>query len=167
MLGMLFGLGASTGARFGAGAQVLLPAGLFAQVEAERSRKVGQRVFVFNGQVFPLGIKAGVTVTPITISGGVPYAKLKECIPYGGGLGIHLFKESSDFADADENTNMRALGHHVLGGVESQFSRWVGAAVEIRYTRVPKAFSNGGVAAEFAETDLGGTSVRVKVLIGR
>lgn len=160
-------LGTASGTMFGGGAQVVLPGGVFVQGELERFRKVGQRVFVFEDQVFPLGIKDTVTVTPVTISGGYRYGRFPRLMPYGGaGIGWHLFEETSDFAEADENIRSWTRGYHALAGVEFRVWRWIGAALETRYTWVPDAF-DGGVAASFSETDLGGSSIRAKLIIGR
>jgi hypothetical protein len=40
-------------------------------------------------------------------------------------------------------------------------------AGEVQYTSVPDAIGAGGLSEEFDEKDLGGTIVRVRVLIGR
>ena len=54
----------------GAG-QLLFRGGMFAEVSVERFRRTGQRVFVFEGNVIPLGIADTVTITPITVAGDI------------------------------------------------------------------------------------------------
>ena len=59
-------LGEPSGPIFGGGARVGLPwGGLFVDVGAWRFHADGERAFVFNDEVIPLGIPVDVTVTPI------------------------------------------------------------------------------------------------------
>jgi hypothetical protein len=138
----------------------------FATGMGERFRETGERVFVFNDQVFKLGIADTVTVVPITFTGG--YRRLgKSMSPYvGGGVGQYRYKEESAGADPAENFKDQFTSYHVLGGVEWRAGGLLGAAVEFQYTAVPNAL-NGGAAAAFDEHDLGGIQVRVKILVGR
>ena len=46
-------------------------------------------------------------------------------------------------------------------------SKWVLTAFEVQYTTVPDALGMPGVSGEFGETNLGGLTFRVKVLVGR
>lgn len=141
---------------------------LFARVGGERSKKEGQRVFVFNNQLFPLGIKDEVTITPILVTGGCRLTHWPRVIPYGGGgFGSYKFQENSEFADPGEDVNERFSGYHVLGGAEFPLWRWVKAAAEVRWETVPNALGDSGVAKAFDENNLGGTSFRVRLLVGR
>ena len=89
-------------------------------------------------------------------------------MPYvGGGIGSLKFEETSDFAEADENVSERFTSYHVVGGMEYAATRWLFVGGEVRYTSVPDALGAPGIAAEFDESNLGGVSVAVKVLIGR
>ena len=64
-------LGTTSGPIFGGGARVGLPwGGLFVDVGAWRFHDEGERAFVFDGGVIPLGIPVDITVTPFEISGG-------------------------------------------------------------------------------------------------
>ncbi|HEX4915215.1 MAG TPA: hypothetical protein VFV51_14720, partial [Vicinamibacterales bacterium] len=71
------------------------------------------------------------------------------------------------FATDDENVDERFNGFHLLGGAEYRVSRIVALAGEATWTTVPDALGEGGVSDAFDETDLGGISFRLKVIIGR
>jgi opacity protein-like surface antigen len=163
-------LGTASGVVFGGGVEAVLPFGLFANVRASQFKKDGERVFLFNGERFGLGIPTTVTVTPIEVTGGYRFNRGQRIVPYGGGgIGQHRYEETSDFADDDENVKESFTGYHLLGGVEVRVMRWIAAAGELQWTTVPDALGQdpNGVSSEFDETDLGGVTFRVKVVIGR
>jgi hypothetical protein len=62
--------GKTGGAAWGGGVRVTHRRGLFGQLSAARFSATGERVFVANDEVFPLGIPTELTVTPIDITGG-------------------------------------------------------------------------------------------------
>lgn len=162
--------GKSKGTTFGGGVSLGLPwGGLFVQVGAWRFTDEGQRVFVSGGQVFRLGIPVRVSVTPFEVTGGWRFRGLsRRFTPYAGaGLSSYAYRESSDFSAAGEDVRDRFPGYHVLGGGEFKVSRWLGLAGEATWATVPKALGDAGVSAAFGESDLGGTSVRFKVTVGR
>lgn len=153
---------------WGGGVQVALRSGFFVEVGASRFEKTGQRAFVFNGQAFPLGIPLTARITPLEFSGGYRFAVSPRIIPYGGaGVARYAYTETSDFADPGEDVDTTHSGYLVLGGVELRVHRWIGASVDVQYTRVRGILGSGGVSKEFGEDNLGGTAVRVKVLVGR
>ncbi len=164
-------LGTTSGPIFGGGARILLPwGGLFADVGAWRFHGEGERAFVFNDEVIPLGIPLDVTVTPIEISGGWRFRirSLPKFSPYvAGGFTAMKYHESSDFSDAAEDIDDTFGGYHLLGGAEYKITRWLGVAGEASWTTVPDAIGESGVSAAFNETDLGGTTFRFKITIGR
>ena len=164
-------LGSPSGMIFGGGARVGLPlGGLFVDVGAWQFRGEGERAFVFEGEEFELGIPVEVTVTPLEITGGWQFRlrRAPKFRPYvGGGFSSYGYKETSEFATAAEDVDDRFTGYHLLGGAEYRVSRWVALAGEVTWTTVPDALGEGGVSAEFNEDDLGGTSVRFKITIGR
>lgn len=154
------------GLMLGAGAEVRFAGGLFVSGAFERFNKVGQRAFVFNGAVYQLGIPNTVTVTPMTVTGGWRF-EAGHLTPYGGGgIGRVGYKEFSDFAEDDENVDESFNSYHILGGVELR-NGWVATAFEAQFTQVPDALGTGGVSAAFHEDNLGGFTMRVKVLVGR
>ena len=152
------------GVVYGGGAEYHTAGGGFIQIAAEQLKETGERVFVSNGNVFKLGIPDTITVIPLTVTAG--YRSQRNGIaPYlGGGIGRYFFREESEFADPSENVKEQYTGYHVLGGIETSGS-WFGAAFEVEYSHVPKAFT-GGTAAAFDEHNLGAVRVRVKVLFG-
>ena len=167
-------LGSSTGVFFGGGVEVVLPQRLFFNVRLSRFQKTGERVFVDDdGEVFPLGIDMNVGITPIEVSTGYrfqPRGRSRTVIPYiGGGVGWHKYSETSDFAGNGEDVSETFKGYHALGGVEFRMGRWFALAGEGQWTTVPDAFGSGSSSAAdaFDETNLGGISFRIRVIIGR
>jgi opacity protein-like surface antigen len=91
-------------------------------------------------------------------------------IPYGGGgVSWYRYTETSQFATDAENVKQTFTGFHILGGAEIRVWRWIGVAGEVQWASVPDALGQdpNGISREFNETDLGGTTVRVKIVIGR
>jgi hypothetical protein len=159
-------LGQSGGLMLGGGAEVRFGAGLFVMGSIERFNKIGERAFVFSGEVYQLGIPNTITMTPLAVTVGwrrdgnlfTPYG--------GGGFGRVRYTETSDFAEADENVEGSFSSYHALGGIEFR-NGWVATAFEAQYTQVPDALGAGGVSAAFQEHNLGGLTARVKVLVGK
>lgn len=163
-------LDSSTGRVFGGGVEALLPRHIFVNLRASRFREVGQRVFLFNGAQFDLGIPTTITVTPVEVTGGYRFDFGWPLVPYGGaGLGRHRYEETSRFAEANENVSERFTGYHALGGVEFRLARWIAAAAEAQWATVPDALGDNpnSVSHEFDESDLGGVTLRLKVVVGR
>jgi opacity protein-like surface antigen len=163
-------LGSERGVVFGGGVEAVLPARVFVSVRASRFRKTGQRVFVFEGERFDLGIPSTVTVTPVEVTGGFRFDYGSRFVPYaGGGVGWHNYTESSGFSAAGEDVKERFTGYHVVGGGEFRIASWIGTAAEAEWANVPDALGQepNGVSSEFDETDLGGVTLRVKIVIGR
>lgn len=164
-------LGTTSGPIFGGGARIGLPwGGLFADVGAWRFHDEGERAFVFNGEVIPLGVPVDITVTPIEISGGWRFRirQLPKLSPYaGGGLTAMKYHESSAVSTPSEDVDETFSGYHLFGGAEYKVTRWLGVAGEASWTTVPDAIGESGVSAAFDETNLGGTTLRFKITIGR
>jgi opacity protein-like surface antigen len=162
--------GSSSGTIFGGGAEVGLPwGGLYVGFGASRFSKDGERVFVSGSEVFPLGIPLTVKITPIEITGGWRFKNLgPRFVPYaGGGWSSFAYEETSEFANADENVDERFNGWHVLGGAEFKVTPWLGVGGEIVFSSIPDALGAGGVSEAFDESNLGGTSYRLKISVGR
>jgi hypothetical protein len=164
-------LGQSSGPIFGGGARLGLPwGGLFVDVGAWRYRDSGERVFVFNDEVFPLGVPVDVTVTPIELSAGwrFRFARAPKLIPYvAGGVTSLQYRETSDASTPAEDVDERFNGYHLLGGAEYKITRWLGFAGEASWSTVPDAIGIAGVSDAFNETDLGGRTFRLKITIGQ
>ena len=163
-------LGKDRGPVFGGGVEAILPWQLFVNLRASRFRDTGQRVFIFNGEQFDLGIPTTITVTPIELTGGYRFAFWPRVVPYAGlGVGWHKYTETSEFATDSENVDLQRTAFQLLGGAEFGLTRWLAAAGELQWATVPDALGEdpNGVAAEFNEDNLGGVTFRVKVVIGR
>jgi len=164
-------LGTTSGAIFGGGATVGLPfGGLFVDLGAWQYSNSGERALVLDGQVFPLGIPLDVTIVPIEISAGWKFRmrKLPKLIPYvAGGYTSFGYQETSSFAGSGEDVDDRFGGYHLRGGAEFKVTRWLGVAGEFAWTTVPDAIGSGGVSQAFNEHDLGGTSFRARLTVGR
>jgi hypothetical protein len=159
-------LGQPGGPFFGGGAEFRFPGGLFVQAAARYFKKTGERVFVLDDEVFPLGIEDEVTVQPIAFSAGYRFRSGGSIAYVGGGAGIYRFKETSEFEDPSEQVDEQFTSYHVLAGAEFRGRGWIGAAVEVQYTMVPDSLK-GGLADLYEEDDLGGFDIRFKIVIGK
>ena len=93
---------------------------------------------------------------------------MPKLIPYvAGGFTSLKYQETSDFATPSEDVDESFNGYHVIGGAEYKITRWLGLAGEAAWSTVPDAIGESGVSDAFNETDLGGTTFRVKITIGR
>jgi hypothetical protein len=158
--------GQGGGAFFGGGAEVRIGNGLFLGGSIDRYSKTGQRVVVFDRQVFGLDVPNTITLVPMTATAGWRFEHTSATPYVGGGIGRVLYKENSSFADPAENVDTRFTSYHVLGGVEFR-NGWVATAFEVEYSRIPDAIGFGGASAAFQESNLGGVVGRIKILVGR
>jgi opacity protein-like surface antigen len=154
--------------------QVLLPyGGLYTELSAWSFGGDGQRAFVGpDGEVFSLNVPTSISVTPLEFNVGwrfKPFTKFSRTfVPYvGTGVSWHGYKETSDFADDGEDIDDRFTGFQLLGGVEARIHRWFLASGEVSWRTVPNALGDSGVSAAFGESNLGGTSLRFKLLVGQ
>jgi hypothetical protein len=155
---------------FGGGVEVVLRENIFIGVGVWRASHDGERVFVGpDDEVFKLGIPLEVRITPIEITGGWRFTNLsRRFVPYvGGGFSSFQYSESSETDDEGDDVDDRFSGGHILGGVDVRLRSWLGVAGEIVWTSIPDAIGASGASQAFDETNLGGTSVRVKVVVGR
>jgi len=164
-------VGESSGPILGGGIRIGLGlGGLFLDIGAWRFHAEGERAFIIDNEVIGLGIPVDVKVTPIEISGGWRFRirKLPKLIPYAaGGLTSMRYEETSDFSTPTEDGHDTFNGYHLLGGAEYKITRWLGVAGEASWASVPDAIGKAGVSKTFNETDLGGTSLRLKIAIGQ
>jgi len=163
-------LGTSSGVVYGGGVLVELPSSLFAGIRASVFKGEGQRVYVFNGEVFPLDVDTEVSIVPIEVFAGYRFATGSRFSPYaGGGLGWHHYKETSAFATGDENVDEVFMGYQVMGGLEVRLARLFAVAGEVQWTSIPDQVDQGStsVRVPFNESNLGGTAIRVKFVVGR
>lgn len=166
-------LGSSTGVFLGGGGEVVLPKRYFFNLRVSRFQKSGERVFVDEGEVFPLGIGMKVSITPVEVTGGYrfqPRGRTRNITPYvGAGIGWHRYSETSDIGDIGEDVQETFTGYHGLGGVDFRLNRLFAIGGEGQWTSVPGALGEevSGASAVFEETNLGGFAFRVRFTVGR
>lgn len=160
----------SGGLIFGGGATVLLPWNLYVEAAAWRFKRDGERVFVGpDGTIFQLGIPLEVSVTPFELTGGYRFTGISsKFTPYAGlGYSSYGYKEGAEDADADEQVDERFSGFHLHAGVEYQVRPWLAVGGEVGWSSVADALGEGGASQFYGEDNLGGTSIRLKVSVGR
>jgi len=158
-------LGSAAAPMFGGGAEVRFRS-FYIGGTIEWFQKTGERAVVDDGTVYPLGIPDSVRVIPIAATFGYrhPGRRVKPYV--GGGIGVYLYRETSDFADASEEPDRHFASYHAVGGVEFDGWQWVRLAFEVQFTTVPSALGDSGVSRAFGESNLGNTQFRVKLLVG-
>jgi hypothetical protein len=178
--------GSSGGLIWGGGVRVAHRRGWFLQVHAARFAASGERVFVHDGDVFPLGIATHLVVLPVDGSVGWRFVSRpgrpparpatppgrprgpRRWVPFvGGGLGAVRVTEEGDHAEAAEDVAESHLAYHVLGGIELPLSGWLGAGVEAGWRWVPDGLAGSGVAQAFDEPDLHHFYVVARLTFGR
>jgi hypothetical protein len=160
--------GSASAPLFGGGVDVSIGKWLFVQADVTFVQRTGERVFVFNGEAFPLGIRQEMSLTPIGITLGYRRAGVTRMTPYaGGGVLAAFYSEESELGDTDANVSETGWGWQGVAGVEFRLSRAFSAAVEGGYRSIPGILGEDGVSKEFGEKDLGGFTFGVKVMIGR
>jgi opacity protein-like surface antigen len=140
---------------------------VFIEFAAEYTSSDGERVFVFNNEVYRLGVPLKIKKLPLDVTGGwrVPMGRVA---PFAGaGVTFLRYEETSDFAEAEENIRKWHTGLVALAGVEVRVITNLHIRGDVRYRRIQDALGDGGVSAAFDETDLGGTGVSLKVVFGR
>jgi opacity protein-like surface antigen len=158
-------LGTEWGTFVGGGGQARWK-NLLVEITASQFKATGQRVFLVNGELFRLGIPTTITIRPLELTAAYRLPALWLFRPYaGGGLGKQRYKETSSFAEPSENVTRSDTSYHVVGGAEVRIWRWIGAGGEVRYRAVRDALGGGGVSKEYGERDLGGTSLRLRIII--
>jgi hypothetical protein len=163
-------LGSGQGQDFGGGLN-LTQGPAYIEIGARRFAKHGERVFVTDGgQVFPLGIDTEVTMTPLEVTAGWrfrPRFGTRVRPQVGIGYTRLRYQESADFAQDGDDVDASFNGFHVAGGAELRLARWVGVTGEVAWSSVANAIGAGGASQAFNEDNLGGTSLRLKLVIGR
>jgi hypothetical protein len=160
----------NNGIIFGGGGQVLLPWNVYVEIGAWRFKGDGERVFVTdNNEVIKLGIPVEITVTPIEFTGGYRFTQVSpRLVPYAGvGYSSYRYRETSEFATEVEDVDERFPGFHQHGGVEFLPWPWLGIGGEVTWSSIADALGEGGVSEHYNENNLGGTSFRLKISVGR
>jgi opacity protein-like surface antigen len=158
-------LGTPGGGIAGGGGEIRLK-NVFLNASVDHFSKTGQRVAVVDGAVYHLGVPDTITMIPLHVSLGWRFVH-ERATPYvGAGAGRIWYREQTPYTDGVENVDTRFASYHVVGGVEFR-NEWVATAFEVQYTRAPGALGVSGASAAFNESDLGGVSGRIKILVGR
>ena len=162
--------GSPTGPVIGGGVEVGVRPHVFVLIAASRFARTGRRLFAFQNQIFDLHEPAVVRITPLEVSAGYRGTTAPTWIPYvGGGVGWYRYTETSPRATDEESSHETFTGYHLIGGIERPMGRWMALSGEGQFTSVPGALgqSAAGVGSVYDEHDLGGFTVRVKVVVGR
>ena len=162
-------LGKPSGPVFGGGVE-FGEKQFFLSLGAQRFRRTGHRVFVFDNQVFPLDVSDTITVTPLELTAGYRFRSSGRFIPYAGIGGSWIkFEETSAHSTEEDDVHETHAGYHLLGGVEVPLRRWLAAGVDAQWSSVPNAFgdSPSSVASVYDEHDVGGFTLRAKIVVGR
>jgi hypothetical protein len=164
-------LDSSSGPIFGGGVEALWNRRLAIGFDLSRFQAIGERVYVFNGEVFPLGIETRVSVAPLAVNVAYRMERPRRSVtPFiGGGVNWHRYSETSDFADSGEDVSATYTGLHALGGAEWRVARYLAVAGVGRWMSVRNAFGDEPTSAAraFDEHDLGGFDLRVRIVVGR
>jgi hypothetical protein len=158
-------LGSATALFLGGGAQAVWPNGAFLLGSFEQMQKTGTRVLVSGSQVYTLPLADQVTLTPISVTVGYREYKNRLLAPYVGvGAGWYRLRETTPGQDAFTKAHVSG---HFLAGVEKPLQSWLSVAGEFQWTSAPKILGESGLSAAQGEDDLGGVSLRVKIIVGR
>lgn len=161
-------VGSSLGFVYGGGGQLVFPNGSYVEGGVTRFNKTGSRALVSGNEIFILDIPHVVTVMPIEFTWGYRWGTMSKPSPYAGlGLGWHELREESSGLQDDPNASKGHIGYHFLAGAEFPLARWLWLAGEIKWAGVPGLIGETGVSAVYDENDLGGTTLSLKILIGR
>jgi len=161
-------LGRSTIPIVGVGGRFVWREHLFAEARVGRMRQTGQRIYQIDGERFPLGIPLTVRLVPVEVTAGYRFSARRHIRPFVGvGGGVVWYDEDSRFAEGDENARMAFGEYHVVGGGEIRVWKWISASGSVVFSSVPHAIGGGGISSDLGQTNLGGTSVRARVVIGR
>jgi hypothetical protein len=160
--------GSSHGIFWGGGVEVDLRVGLFADLAVSRFSRAGQRAFLFNGEVFPLGIPLTATITPLEFTAGyrLRLGPRVPLTPYAGvGVGSYGYRESSDFSSPTEDIDTRKAGVLFVAGAEFRVLRWLSVSADVQDTRITGILGTSGLSQQANERDLGGVAARLRILV--
>jgi len=141
--------------------------GLFVRIAGSQSTLKGERVVIFNGQTFKLGIPLTAELTPLEFGGGWRFASRNPAArfaPYVGASAVTLkYKETSSFADSGENADESYSGFGVFGGLDVRIVRQVFGGIEAQYRSIAFTPAANSAADSFKEKNLGGTVLRMRL----
>jgi len=160
--------GDASGSFRGFGADLVIARNAFVEIGWARFEKTGERIFLFDGDVFKLGIPLTISLRPFELTGGYRATIWPRVIPYGGlGIATTRYEETSDFAAAGDDVSVSGSGLVLVGGAEVRVARFIGVSADLHYSTLKDIIGKAGISKEYSEDDLGGTSVRFRIIIGR
>lgn len=161
-------MGSSTMTGIGAGLEVQdVWRGLFVRGGFSRLSKTGERVFVFENEVFSLGIPVEATLTPLEVAAGWRFKPVtsRAVVPYLGVGALFLkYKEHTDGDPSDDDVNETYRGVAIFGGIEVPVWRKLSAGAEAGW-RTANVIEPRGAMGAFGEKNLGGVTFRVMLSI--
>jgi hypothetical protein len=160
----------SHGTFFGGGLQVTFQGKYYVEVGASRFKQTGQRAFFANGQSFGLGIPLTARITPLEITAGYRFRprSMPKLRPYlGGGLTSYAYEEQSNFDEPGDGLTTRGTGLVGVGGVEFRVHKYVGITADGAVAHVTGILGQAGISKDIGESNLGGISARIRLIIGR
>lgn len=161
-------MGSSTMTGIGAGLEVQdVWRGLFVRGGFSRLSKTGERVFVFENEVFSLGIPVEATLTPLEVAAGWRFKPVtsRAVVPYLGVGALFLkYKEHTDGDPSDDDVNETYRGVAIFGGIEVPVWRKLSAGAEAGW-RTANVKEPRGAMGAFGEKNLGGVTFRVMLSI--
>jgi len=155
---------------FGGGLQVTFEGKYYVEVGASRFQETGQRAFRANGENFRLGIPLTARITPLEITAGYRFRprSMPSVRPYlGAGLTSYAYGEQSNFDEPGEGLTTRGTGLVGVGGVEFRVHKYVGISADAAVAHVTGILGQAGISKDIGESDLGGISARIRLIIGR
>ena len=156
------------GSSTGAAAQVYFGP-IYVDVGVSQFKDTGERAFVFEGEVVPVGHSRPRHDHAGGRHGWLPLPQPRSHRP--------LPRRRRRVAAIRGDVGLRGRGRERRASGSPATTpwpawstpprRWLFVAGEVRYAAVPDALGAPGISADFDESDLGGFSVAVKVLVGR
>lgn len=159
-------LGSPLAPWFGGGVRYAHRSGLFVDGSVEHTQSTGERVFVSDGAVYRLGIEDKVFITPLMATAGYRAPIGRAAAYAGAGAGAYIYRETSKFAEDNENVAQTNAAYRGVAGFEWTINPSYGFGLEFQYTSVPDALT-GGAAAALNESNLGGMHVVARIVFGR
>jgi opacity protein-like surface antigen len=158
--------GSPGGPWFGGGVRYDAAQHYFVEGSVEYYQATGERVFVLDDTVYKLGIENTTRILPLMFTGGLSMRSGGTTAYVGGGAGAYFLRESAEFTEDSEDVKETSLGYRAVAGVVFPLGSAVSGGVEFQYNTVPDGLE-GGAAAAFDESNLGGINILVKFLFGR
>lgn len=166
-------LGTSTGQVFGLGTELALRNGVFVRADVSYFSAEGERVELIDDEVVQLGIPLTLSLMPIEVSGGYRFSPIRfgrrgqlGVVPFvGAGAGTVRYHEATDEDHPEEEANESFGSYHFLVGADVPLGKRVAIGLELTRRWVQDGLGSGGISEAFGETDLGGTTMLVRVRV--